>query len=68
MQKRPPDHLNLNIPKKLDFRKIINSQYHLTQINFLSKKWGNIKAADVCWRLIVEGIERERKLRDGEKE
>lgn len=45
-----------------EIRKKITSPYHLTQLQALGRRWGRITVQEVCWRLIIEGIEREREF------
>lgn len=48
---------------QLDFRKKITNPFQLSQIQILAKSWG-ICAQDACWRLITDGIIREKNKRE----
>ncbi len=60
------------MPKKedlqiLDFRKKITNQFQLSQIKILSASWC-ITELEVCWRLITDGIAREKRNREKSEE
>lgn len=46
-----------------DFRRKISSQYQMSCLRQLEKKWC-MSISDICWQFITEGIKREKSKMD----
>lgn len=47
----------------LDFRKKITNQFQLSQLQIIAQHWGVCKT-EACWRLITDGIIKEKTKRE----
>lgn len=47
-----------------EFRKKFTNQFQVLQITLLVKEWGLESTQDVCYKLIVDGINREKLRRE----